>query len=118
MANGLACLLKEALLPLSKFSTWWCAAYLRAALIQVRAYNEIFLSIFLFCFAHYYVKESSPSRSKKHINKNIFKTHQINKCMCHIVAERVWPLINVIPVNNFAPGCNALLGAMQFQGYM
>ena len=38
--------------------------------------------------------------------------------MCHIVAERVWPLINVMPVKNIALGCNALLGAMQFQVYM
>ena len=34
------------------------------------------------------------------------------------VPERAWPLIKVMPVNNFAAGCNALLGAMQFQVYM
>lgn len=34
------------------------------------------------------------------------------------VPERAWPLIEVMPVNNFAAGCNALLGTMQFQVYM
>ena len=36
------------------------------------------------------------------------------------VPERAWPLIEVMPVNNFyfAPGCNAFLEAMQFQVYM
>ena len=50
--------------------------------------------------------------------KAFSKNNQINKGICHIVAERAWPLIEVMPVNNFAAGCNALSGAMQFQVYM
>ena len=47
--------------------------------------------------------------------KTFSKNNQIKKCMYHIVPERVWPLIEVMPVNNFAPRCNAVLEAMQFQ---